>query len=560
MFRSRRLASRLLVFYAITFVALIGLFGYLGDLIARQALRDELSTGLERQAVTLAALLPEDDVAVWVDAAADEGGLRVTVIASDGRVVADSDADAGEMENHADRPEIARALSGEVGRATRNSVSTGFEQVYVAVPVDDGALRVSIPERELIGPLGDLRRRMLAIMGLLGLVGVTAVAFVARRLARPLRGLSETAAAIAAGDLDRAPSGSPITEIDELARSIGAMKNELATRLDAVETERRMLEGLLDALPQGTLLISGADEVVYANPAIGDVLSVVPESLHDVAPYRIQTAVREARLRGAGIRADLEHGRPTRILQTLATPVGEVGQVLVVVEDVTQKRRVESMRSDFVANASHELKTPVASILASLDALRIASQRDPDRAEHFTDLIERSARQLSRMVSDLLDLSRLESTDPVIDSVALHEVIDEEVQRSKAWAGEKDVVMEVDTEVIDIEGNEADLRLAVRNLLDNAIRYTDPGGSVSVTAGSGAGKVVVSVADTGSGIAQRHLDRIFERFYRVDESRDAARRGTGLGLAIVRHVVENHGGTVEVESELGVGSIFRMVL
>ncbi|MPZ54527.1 MAG: HAMP domain-containing protein [Acidimicrobiia bacterium] len=557
--RHHRLATRLLVAYAITFLLLMVLVGFVGNQIARDALSGQLIDGLERQATSLSRLIPDDDVQEWVETVTADDKIRLTVVATDGDVVADSRADPAQMENHADRPEIFEALNDGVGDDTRDSDTTGFSQTYVAVPTSDGALRVSVAESALEATLTQFRTRMLLVMGISGLVGITAVALVTRYLSGPLRQLSDTATAIAAGDLDREPPMSSIVEVDQVGKALAAMKHELASRLDSVEAERRMLDDLFDALPLGTLLISG-DDVVYSNSTLRDSIATVPQRLKDVTPHRIQSLVHEARINGVMVRSDLETGVPERILHVVATPVTGSGQVLVVVEDVTQKRRVDAMRRDFVANASHELKTPVASILASLDAVRIASTRSPERVEHFTDLIERSAQHLSRIVSDLLDLSRLESTDPEQDQVALDRIINEEANRARDAAGERGVVIDVEVEPIEVIGSEPDLRLAVRNLIDNAIRYTESGGSVSVTGGHGAGKVVISVADTGTGIAQRHLHRIFERFYRVDESRNAAIRGTGLGLAIVRHVVEAHGGRVEVDSELGVGSVFRMIL
>lgn len=218
------------------------------------------------------------------------------------------------------------------------------------------------------------------------------------------------------------------------------------------------------------------------------------------------------------------------------------------------------MRRDFVTNASHELKTPVASILAASETLQLAIDRAPERLPEFASRIEMSARSLARLVSDLLDLSRLEGSSPSFEEVDLESVVRSEVERVRTAAAESGVAIEVTTAPISVVGSEPDLALAVRNLVDNAIRYTDAGGTVTVDLSEDEGDAVLSVADTGAGIPQRDIGRVFERFYRVDEARARETGGTGLGLSIVKHVVESHGGTVAVESELGVGSTFTIRL
>ncbi|MPZ52809.1 MAG: HAMP domain-containing protein, partial [Acidimicrobiia bacterium] len=281
-----RLATRLLVAYTITFLLLMVLVGFVGDQIARDALSGQLVGGLERQAASLSRLIPEDDVQTWVETVTADENIRITVVAADGEVVADSRADPAQMENHADRPEILEALRDGVGDDTRVSDTTGFPQTYVAVPTTEGALRVSVAESAFETTLTQFRTRMLLVMGISGLVGITAVALVTRYLGGPLRQLSDTAAAIAAGDLDREPPTSSIAEIDQVGKALAAMKHELASRLDIVEAERRMLEGLFDTLPLGTLLISG-DDVVYSNSTLRDSIATVPQRLKDVTPHRI---------------------------------------------------------------------------------------------------------------------------------------------------------------------------------------------------------------------------------------------------------------------------------
>jgi signal transduction histidine kinase len=280
-----------------------------------------------------------------------------------------------------------------------------------------------------------------------------------------------------------------------------------------------------------------------------------------VLPLRIQEAARHA----AGLRrastADAEVGSPSRWLRASAIPVHDDGTVLLVIRDVTEARRLDAVRRDFVANASHELKTPAASIQAAAETIRTASLDDPAVIPRFAAQLEREAVRLSRIVGDLLDLSRLESGSELDDAVAVDAVLRDEAERFEEPAAEAGVELSVLADAVPrVRGSARDLALLVRNLVDNAIRYTRAGGRVEVALGAEDGEVVLSVRDTGFGIPQRDLPRIFERFYRVDRARSRETGGTGLGLSIVRHVVENHGGRISVESELGRGTRFEVRL
>lgn len=560
--RRRSLATRLLVAYALAVLAVVGVLGFFVERSARDALLDEVQYGLAEQARAAAFSLPEtpEEIVGFVEGLAPITDARVTVIDSDGSVLADSHADAETMENHAGRPEVQAASRGETGFDRRVSVSTGFNQLYAAVQASaDRVVRLSLPENVVNAPIREFRGRLLLMLAVAGLAGVAAVALVARRLTRPLAELSEVASSVAAGDLDADPPRSSVAELDDLGRSLGSMATELGHRLEEVSGERRTLEVVLDALPQGTLLVDGADQVVYANRSLIDLLGPVPEGLAQVVPFRIQEMVRRARVERTVVDIDLEHGRPARVLRVIVSPFDD-GRALVVVSDITDRRRVDDVRRDFVTNASHELKTPVSSILASAETLQVALERAPDKVPQFAAQIEVAARSLARLVSDLLDLSRLEGRTAEHIEMDLERVVVAEVERMRPLAEERKIGVVSDTVPVSVTGSPEDLALAVRNLLDNAVRYSDPGAVVTIRLDRQGDEAVVAVTDTGTGIPQRDLERIFERFYRVDVARSRATGGTGLGLSIVRHVVESHGGQVNVESQLGSGSTFTLRL
>jgi signal transduction histidine kinase len=314
-------------------------------------------------------------------------------------------------------------------------------------------------------------------------------------------------------------------------------------------------------MEEGVLLLDPDGRRVFANDALVRHLGAAPPTVAAVSPADLQKAARRASYTGSVIRIETEIGTPSRWIRGTAIPVGADGSVLVVVRDVTEARRLDSVRRDFVANASHELKTPVASILAAAETLRDGAVDDPPVAARFTEQLEREALRLSRIVTDLLDLSRLESGSERSEAVRLDDIVADEVDRLRPEAAAAGVELSVRADgVPPLTGSARDLALLARNLVANAIRYTPSGGRIAVDVTLESAQLVLRVADTGIGIPGRDVDRIFERFYRIDRARSRETGGTGLGLSIVRHVAENHGGDVTVESQLGEGSTFTVRL
>ena len=326
------------------------------------------------------------------------------------------------------------------------------------------------------------------------------------------------------------------------------------------EHDRRIAGMVLGTTGDGLLLLDARGEVVFSNEAVAAHLGSAPSSLGSLLPLALRTRIEESRRAGAPRIALVETGSPSRWLRGTITPAAE-DHTLVVVRDVTEERRLEAVRRDFVENASHELKTPAATIQATAETLRLAAVDDPARIPRFAVQLEREAVRLSRIVTELLDLSRLESGSVVDEVVSLADVAREELRRLQPAADEAGVTLELTANGSGpVRGSSHDLSLLVRNLLDNAIRYSSAGAQVLVDVRSDGAQTLLRVRDTGIGIPSRDLSRIFERFYRVDRARSRQTGGTGLGLAIVKHVVENHGGRTTVESELGHGTTFEVTL
>jgi len=557
------LALRFLIYFAIVYLVLIGLMGWFLSRSVESAFADGALDQLEATARISELDMPSDpaELQTWAESAGRAGGYRYTVIDQDGVVLADSRSAAETMENHAARPEVAAALAGEPGRAMRASETTGVEQLYVAIPSDNGSvLRLSARSSDIAVDTWPYRSSVIFVSIVVGLIGLLVAAWLAKRMSGPIVELTEQTQALSVNDAETKLARSNVLELDQLAVAIAELDATNRARLLETERASSTLEVVLGALPQGTVLFDEDDSVVYANPSAQNLLGAIPETLSGIVPFSFQDVLLEARETGTPTTVIAEHGKPVRQLRGIATPFADDKRILLVVVDVTERERVASVRRDFVANASHELKTPVSAIIASSEALQLAVERGDDSSLGFARQIESSARQLDRLVADLLDLSRLERDEPELDPLSLDHLVQEELERVRLVADEHGIDLTLDVAPVQVAGSRRDVAIAVRNLLDNAIRYTPSGGSIRAQLEVDGEDAVLRVSDTGEGIPTRDLARVFERFYRVDNARARATGGTGLGLAIVKHVVESHGGSVSVESEFGAGSTFTVHL
>ncbi|MGH2794525.1 MAG: ATP-binding protein [Actinomycetota bacterium] len=529
---------------------------------------DDLTAGLEIQARAVRRALPIGTIELQPATLrlGRELGERITIIAADGSVLADSEHDPAAMENHATRPEVRQAIDGHVGVDSRTSETIGRPFRYVALPVEDGTIvRLAIS----LDRVTDRLTRARAVIGVAAaialFVGMVAAWLIARRVTRPLASVEDAAARIARGDLSARAPQTGSAEVVALAATINTMASQLAARIEETEADRRTRDLVLAALDEGVVLMDESGGVRYANPSATRLLGRMAGDF----PLAEQSTVRDPfippvlrRLVGLAFEAgsvreqELEIGQRARTVLASAFPAGGEGLVLLVLRDVTEARKVDAIRRDFVAAASHELKTPVASIQASAETLSHALDEDPEAARRFIGNLQRDSERLSRIVMDLLDLSRLESEGPMLEPVRLDLLAREEVERVGERTRDAGLNVEVTAQPVTVRGSRKDLALVFSNLLDNAVRYTRQGGTIRVGVAGSNGEAHVTVSDTGVGIPSRELPRIFERFYRVDRARSRGTGGTGLGLAIVKHVAEQHGGHIEATSELGKGSTF----
>jgi two-component system phosphate regulon sensor histidine kinase PhoR len=537
-------------------------------LVAERSLRRDLVGDIERTLESEAGLIREAlpaDSSGWGESvrrlAANQGNRRITIVDATGRVRADSDFPPGPLpaiESHADRPEIRAALDGRTGIATRRSETVGRAMLYVAVPGGPGAIRVAADLRQVDEIV---RRAQAAVAGaaLLALLVGGVLALVAgRSIARPLIQITTAARAIAAGSPPRFPR-SGVPDIDALVQALRQMHRQLGDRFEELRREQAETAALVESMVEGVIAADERGRIVTANPAGRRLLGYDPlDPLPDLAELFRAKAAREvvdAVIGGTPVQ-DREVDLDGRAVLLNARPLPAGGAVLVM-HDLTELRRLEAIRRDFVANVSHELKTPLTSIVGYAETL-LSLPPDPDTGRVFLGTILGNARRMQRLVDDLLDLSRIEAgrwqparTEIDVASAA-RESWTEVAARPESRQVEFAVQVEPGAEMLCADHDA--VRQVLTNLLENSLRHTQAGGRIECLARREGAGIALAVRDNGSGITREHLPRIFERFYRADTARSREEGGTGLGLAIVKHLVEAHGGRVSAESERGKGT------
>jgi two-component system, OmpR family, phosphate regulon sensor histidine kinase PhoR len=510
-----------------------------------------------------------------------ETGLRFTVIGADGGVLGDSLERPAHMDNHHDRPEVVTALAGGTGSSLRFSATRNERLLYVARLADDGAgTRVVV--RAAVS-LATLDRQLRTVYGrtiLAGLV-VTALAGIAawlrtRALARTLQRVRDGAEAFAAGDLGGRLTAADTEEFAALTEAMNRMANQLGERFATIERQRGELEAVLSSMTEGVVAVDDDENVIGLNTAAARLLGVetaraLGRSIQEVGRHPELTLAVQAILAGREhLERDVSLGLPGETcLQVRASALSSADGrrigALLVLNNVTRLRRLETMRRDFVANVSHELKTPITSIKGFVETILDDPPADEAELRRFLEIVGRQSDRLDSIITDLLALSRLEQDSESggieLLETALLPFLDRVVRDLVARRPEAAARVRVECGA-DLRArlNAPLVEQAVTNLLENALKYSPAGTPVAVRCDADGGMVRVSVTDEGPGIAAEHLPRLFERFYRVDKARSRQLGGTGLGLAIVKHIAQAHGGRAEVSSEVGRGSTFTLVL
>jgi two-component system phosphate regulon sensor histidine kinase PhoR len=561
--RGRGLAGRLLSRYLLASAVSILLLGLVFQQATRGQTIADLSETMAREARAVDVLLreaPPDALSVTVDQLARALDGRITVIDASGWVLADSEADPQSMDNHGDRPEVIEAFRDGSGASTRRSDTLQQDLHYVAVQSNDAVVvRLAVPIERVDRLVADARADTLIWVVAVFALGALAVWLIGRRLAKPLSEIATAAAGIAEGEYDARLAPVPPREVARLARVVNTLADEIGVQLDAVREEREIRDSILTTVDLGIVLVAEDDVIRFLNAAAVDLVGRESMGLANLSPLGLQSLVLQARRENAPAETSLDFGSPPRVVIARAHPLPD-GELLVTLRDVTESQRFAAARRDFVADASHELKTPLASIRSAAETVQRAIRTDPDAAEHFAKQVEQQADRMGHLVADLLELSRLEAGAPEMEPVAVSAILREELEPLRVQAEAAGIVIDDDLEEVTVLANSRDLGTLVRNLIDNAIGHTPQGGRVRVALHAEDDEAVITVRDTGTGISHRDQERIFERFYRVDSARSRNTGGTGLGLSIAKHIAGIHGGSIEVDSKLGGGATFTVRL
>jgi two-component system, OmpR family, phosphate regulon sensor histidine kinase PhoR len=506
---------------------------------------------------------------------------RITVILPSGKIVGDSHEDPAAMDNHADRSEFIDALNGSRGTSIRHSRTLEKDLMYVAVPVKeeehvDAVIRTSIPISSVDETIGAIRTKIIFGGLVISVLAAVLGLFVSRRIARPIGQIRTWAESIARGQFQYRPSITASEEIEALSVSLSRMAEELRERIDTVIRQRNEIEAVLSSMVEGVVALDMEERLISMNQAACRMLGI---RMPDMQGRSIQELVRSTMLHQF-VNDTLSSRKPTE----MDIPLSSDGEVIVnchgtllrdaggrqigavvVFNDVTRLRRLENIRREFVANVSHELKTPITAIKGFVETLRDGAVKNPKDAYRFLTIIDKHVARLEAIVEDLLRLSRIEQGAEQgeierIDS-RISEILRTAVQVCHVRADAKQIGIEISCpEETRAWVDPPLLEQAMVNLLDNAINYSEEGKKVRIRVTQEEGGMVISVHDQGCGIEKKHLSRLFERFYRVDKARSRQLGGTGLGLAIAKHIVQAHAGRLTVESIPGRGSIFSIHL
>jgi two-component system, OmpR family, phosphate regulon sensor histidine kinase PhoR len=567
-------------------------FGFISFFLDRQLEEDSLrdiKALLVNQANLIESQIPaesleKEDIAFLeslVNALSPKIKCRISVVKADGKVLADSERSQDEvsvMENHRNRPEVRTALGDETGVDTRYSSTLKTDMLYVAMPLKDrneivGVIRLALPLESVQRALFEIRKTI--FMGLLFALGLAFIlgSVIAGKIINPINRMINVSRKYSEGDFSRRIMHGSKDEIDELADTLNKMAQDIEDKIKEVRTQNQQLAAIFNSMIEGVIVVDRAGRIVSINPAIEKIFGVSKKDaegrlfLEAIRNNDMTELINDILKKGEPSSREINLVLPVRgIFQLNATPFFDnqiVNGCLVVIHDITEIRRLETMRSDFVANVSHELKTPLTSIKGFVETLLESALDDKENNRNFLRIIQDHTERLNNLVNDLLALSHLESKEITLErrDFNLSQLADEVVMGFRSQLKEKGMGIKNDLPAdLSVKADRERIGQVFTNLIDNAIKFNREKGSIRIYNQDSGGKVKITVEDSGIGIPEKDISRIFERFYRVDKAHSRELGGTGLGLSIVKHIIELHNGSVGVESAEGLGSRFWFTL
>lgn len=512
----------------------------------------------------------------FADSFSQKYGVRITIIGKDGTVVADSET-TEHLENHSTREEVIRALKGEHVSLIRYSQTMEKRYAYSAVPIHkgdfDGVMRISLPVSEFTSLYKNLFGTIMMTVILCMLGATLLAALFTRNLSKPIDDITKAAEGISCGDYETKIYTNDTQQLGRLAEAFNRMSDNLNTSVRALKRRNIEFEAMLKSMASGVIAIDNNDIVMFTNDVFSQMVECSKDKIErqpfytfmrNSVLFQIITEVRDTKetvMREGTIALTDE-----KMVRVTATPLLKDNNknlgILLILEDITQIRKLENMRRDFVSNVTHELKTPLTSIRGFVDTLKAGAIKEEQVAARFIDIIDIESERLSSLINDILLLSEIESKEEqVVAPCNVNTVITDVIELLQPKIAHKNVIIvynpKPDMDYYPANANR--MKQLLINLLDNAVKYTEVG-TITIQCEKKKNKLILCVEDTGIGMEEEHLERIFERFYRVDKGRARKTGGTGLGLSIVKHIVERYNGKIEVESKLNKGTKFTIEL
>jgi two-component system, OmpR family, phosphate regulon sensor histidine kinase PhoR len=506
---------------------------------------------------------------------------RITLILPDGRVIADSDEDPTQMDNHGDRPEIRQALAGGRGTSIRYSYTLKAKLMYVALALESGGettavLRVAVPLTLIENFFEEIRNKILWIVLIVVCVFSVLTLVVSRRISHPLEEMQQGIENFTRGDFSFRLAKPKSLEVGKLAEALNQMAEQIDDKIKTIIEQKNEQQAVLESMVEGVLAIDRDEKIIHLNNAAAkllhiDAAAVTAASIQEVVRnVELQILISKTLQENSAVEGEiLLRNKSDHYLQVHGTVLkdaaGQTMGAVIVLNDVTRLRRLENVRRDFVANVSHEIRTPLTSIKGFAETLLGGALEDREHARKFIEIISKQSNRLNAIIDDLLILARLEQegerTKIDFESGSLRSVINEALQICAPKAKDKNIQLQSNCKQdLQIQMNSDLVEQAVVNLIDNAVKYSPHHSSVTITVEKLESEVMIDVTDHGVGIERKHLPRLFERFYRADKARSRELGGTGLGLAIVKHIAQVHGGRVWADSIPGKGSSFRIYI
>ncbi len=572
----RRLFLFALTLTAVVFAAVCVLFGFVFSNGVKERTQQSLAENCTSISVGM-SIMDDDSAIEYLKKVGDHSEFRVTLVNSDGQVLFDSEAELP-LENHGSRPEVVEARDQGEGTSIRYSETLQSDVMYKSLLLDNGnVLRLSLRLSTVWDYVAELMGGIVWII-IIMLVLITIIAWLlAGKMNQPIVEMTYSSRAIANGryDLRICSMIGANDELGELSRSFNTMADRLEHLVQDLNQENEKLNAILDAMSNGILAVDTNMHITLRNQRIMNIMGISedPMGKHILEVTRLETLESLAKRvveTGKTVSDEMLIGNiweRRRLIKVYIIPMrreGKISGAVIRAEDVQAMRALEQMRSDFAANVSHELKTPLTSIRGFIETLQNGAIEDKDKAHRFLGIISVEAERLNRLIEDILMLSNIESGNiPAFTVINLEKMVEDTLDFVQATAANKKIKLSwenITGDALHVKGNKDWIKQMMINLADNAIKYTQSGGEVNVILDADKDFVTIYVKDSGIGISKDDLNRVFERFYRADKSRSNALGSTGLGLAIVKHIVEQMGGSLELESELGKGTTFKIKL